>query len=288
VRLEGEQARRGVESIHGAPVYRLRGNLLPLVYLHRQLRVEGDPQLAAGAEAAVNIVVLQADDHTFGLVVDEINDTEEIVVKPLGKQLKGVPLYAGATILGDGRVALILDVMGLAQGANVVQEQRERALPERSERPGKAARACQTLLLLAMAPQRRLAVPLTQVARLEEFAVAAVEHSGRFEAVQYRGQIMPLVRLAQVLPGCAATMPDADPLQVVVYSGPGRRIGLVVERILDIVEAVLDLDPSMRAPGLLGTAIIDQRLTDVLDVPGLLALADPVFAQPHAPELQEA
>jgi two-component system, chemotaxis family, sensor kinase CheA len=91
-----------------------------------------------------------------------------------------------------------------------------------------------------------------------------------------------------VLPGCAAAMADVDPLQVVVYSGPGRRIGLVVERILDIVEAVLDLDPSTRAPGLLGAAIIDRRLTDVLDVPGLLALADPVFAQPHAPELQEA
>ena len=120
VRLEGEQARKGIESVNGAPVYRLRGRLLPLVYLNRELKV-GNAQDAAPAQAAagangdaqnVNIVVLRADDQQFGLVVDEINDTEEIVVKPLSKQLKSINTYAGATIMGDGRVALILDVLG--------------------------------------------------------------------------------------------------------------------------------------------------------------------------------
>ena len=104
VRLEGEQARKGIEMIHGAAVYRLRGKLLPLVNLNHELRVE---ESGNGSEqaAAVNIVVLQADDRQFGLVVDEINDTEEIVVKPLGKQLKGISTFAGATIMGDGQVA---------------------------------------------------------------------------------------------------------------------------------------------------------------------------------------
>jgi two-component system, chemotaxis family, sensor kinase CheA len=105
VRLEGEQVRKGIEWAHGVPVYRLRGNLLPLVYLARELRVE-----SAGSGEAVHIVVLQADDRQFGLVVDGIHDTEEIVVKPLQKQLKGVAAFSGATIMGDGRVALILDV----------------------------------------------------------------------------------------------------------------------------------------------------------------------------------
>ena len=116
VRLEGEQAQRGIEQIHGAPVYRLRGNLLPLVYLNRQLQVES----VRPDDDIINIVVLQADDRQFGLVVDAIHDTEEIVVKPLQKQLKGISAFSGATIMGDGKVALILDVLGLAQKAHVI------------------------------------------------------------------------------------------------------------------------------------------------------------------------
>ena len=135
VRLEGEQARKGIEMIHGAPVYRLRGKLLPLVYLNHELRVdEGDSRSPQPAMRLVNIVVLQADDRHFGLVVDDINDTEEIVVKPLGKQLKGIPTFAGATIMGDGQVALILDVLGLAQRANVVSEIRDRRCGEKDAR----------------------------------------------------------------------------------------------------------------------------------------------------------
>src|SRR5207248_709565 len=100
--------------LHGTPVYRLRGNLLPLVHLHEHLREERDSE-----RDVINIVVLRADDRTFGLVVEGISDSAEIVVKPLGNHFKGLTTYAGATILGDGRVALILDVMGLAQQANV-------------------------------------------------------------------------------------------------------------------------------------------------------------------------
>src|SRR5439155_27389580 len=131
-----------IEAFHGVSVYRLRGKLLPIVDLRRELGFEESP-----ATDVLSIVVLKSDDRQFGLVVDAINDTEEIVVKPLSKQLKGIPVYAGATILGDGRVALILDVLGLAQRAGVVEEARERALLERADQPGVAARACQTLLL---------------------------------------------------------------------------------------------------------------------------------------------
>src|SRR5262249_43778084 len=125
VRLEGDEAGRGVERIHGAPVYRLRGSLLPLVYLNQVLGFS--PSTALGP---VNIVVLQADERQFGLVVDAIRDTEEIVVKPLQKQLKSLNVFAGATIMGDGKVALILDVVGLAQRARVISGHRERALQE--------------------------------------------------------------------------------------------------------------------------------------------------------------
>ena len=133
VRLEGEQARHAVEHIHGTPVCRLRGNLLPLVFLAGELELEQplDGWSAAGDdedEAAVNVVVLQVADRTFGLVVDRVLETEEIVVKPLGEQLKDLPCFAGATIRGDGRVALILDILSLAQRAGVVSEVTERLL----------------------------------------------------------------------------------------------------------------------------------------------------------------
>ena len=123
VRLDGEKAKRGIEHIHGVPVYRLRGNLLPLVFLHKELRVEPKGPSESGP---VHVAVLQAGERPFGLVVEAVHDTEEIVVKPLSKHLKGIPLFAGATIMGDGRVSLILDILGLAQRAGVVSEVRGR------------------------------------------------------------------------------------------------------------------------------------------------------------------
>jgi two-component system chemotaxis sensor kinase CheA len=122
VRLEGDDAQKSIEFMHGAPVYRLRGKLLPLVYLSERLGLSSNSsvrQRHTAADAAVNIVVLRADDRQFGLIVDKVNDTEEIVVKPLGKQIKRIGEYAGATIMGDGGVALILDVKGLAMASGL-------------------------------------------------------------------------------------------------------------------------------------------------------------------------
>ena len=172
VRLEGEQARKGIAMIHSAPVYRLRGRLLPLVYLDHELKIAPSRPSRTGR---LNIVVLQADDRQFGLVVEKINDTEEIVVKPLSKQLKGIPVFAGSTIMGDGQVALILDVLGIAQQSGVVSEVRDRAL---TDLPGEAqdeTNDTRTLLFWAWATDRRLAIPLSLVARLEEIAASAVE-----------------------------------------------------------------------------------------------------------------
>ena len=132
VRLEADEVAKSIELVHGAPVYRLRGRLLPLVYLNQELKLAADARPAKEQDGAVNIVVLQADERQFGLVVDQINDTEEIVVKPLRKQLKTVKTFAGSSIMGDGKVALILDVLGLAQRASVVTETRDRASPSNS------------------------------------------------------------------------------------------------------------------------------------------------------------
>ncbi len=276
VRLEGDAARRGVESIHGAPVYRLRGKLLPLVYLDRLLQVE-----AAPSADEVNIVVLLADGRPFGLVVDGIHDTEEIVVKPLQKQLKGLAVFAGATVRGDGRVALILDVLGLAQRAQVASGSRDRSLVDRPPSlPGPSAER-QKILLVA-AGGERMAIPLALVDRLEEFPRSSLERVGPRAVVQYRGEILPLLavgRAGRRRPAPRpATKSGADPLQVVVCAAGGRRVGLVVGRILDVVdEAITARSPAGR-PLVLFTAIVQGRVTEFLDVEGLVRAADPEFS----------
>ena len=153
------------------------------------------------------MVVLQAEDRQFGLVVDGINDTQEIVVKPLSKQLKGLMVYAGATIMGDGRVALILDVLGIGQRSGVLAESREqaRAVAEQKTLSGVEQ---QRLLLFRAGSFERLAVPLSLVARLEEFPQSSIEHAGGCQVVQYRNRILPLIPLRDVLESGA---PDAGP-----------------------------------------------------------------------------
>ena len=280
VRLDGAEAEKRVENIHGTPVYRLRGNLLPLVYLSKVLGRKGP----AGSDN-VNIVVLQAEDRQFGLVVDGVHDTEEIVVKPLGKVLKAIDTFAGATILGDGRVALILDVVGIARRASVISESRERALQDASadetERTS-SGDGRQTLLLLENGQHGRVALPLALVARLEELPKESIEHVGGKEVVQYRGDIMPLVRLAQLLDSHQREA-DGETLQVVVYTERGQSVGLVVGRIIDIVDEAVAMKSTGARTGVTGTAVIQGRVTELIDLRGAIARRHPeLFAAEKA------
>jgi two-component system chemotaxis sensor kinase CheA len=282
VRLEADDSGKGVELVHGAPVYRLRGRLLPLVYLRRELRLATDANFTEEQSGVVNIVVLQADGRQFGLVVDAINDTEEIVVKPLCKQLKTLKTFAGSSIMGDGKVALILDVLGLAQRGGVVGEMRDRALSGKNSESVAAAAKKQTFLLFAGPGDSRMAIPLSELARLEEFPVAQVEMSGRDWVTQYRGQILPLIRLNVVLEErrnklrALQVLPEVDsgPIQVLVLNYEGRSFGLVVERILDIVEDLADVRSKATRASVLYTVVIDNRVTELLDIPAILRSAD--------------
>ena len=278
VRLEGEQARQQIEFIHGTAVYRLRGQLLPLAYLNRELNIN---EKSESDSAVVSIVVLQADGHPFGLVVDEINDTEEIVVKPLCKQLKGVASFAGATIMGDGRVALILDVLGLAQRARVVTEARDRTLLENTALARKTTDARQTLLLFDVGQGSRMAIPLSMVARLEVIPRSSIEFSGTQEVVRYRGQILPLIRVSKYVSAVSVSETsndDKEPsMQVVVYAEKGRSVGLVVYRIHDIVNETITIRRDACANGIFGSVVIQDRVTDLLDVQAIIRAADPSF-----------
>ena len=272
VRLEAEDGVSAIERIQDSPVYRLRGNLLPLVYLNKELGFESQAD-----SDSVNIVVLQADSRQFGLVVDNINNTEEIVVKPLGKQLKGITAYAGATIMGDGKVALILDAMGLAQKAHVLTDEvQDRSHKETVNQETDKAADRQTLLIFSPGNETRMAVPLSMVARLEEFSRDVVEKSGEKEVVQYRGEIMPLIYLSEVF-GMSSERKEDELMQVIVYSDQGRSVGVVVDDIIDIVEESVTIKKGSLGHGLLGSAVIQGKVTDMLDVAGVIRQADPEF-----------
>ncbi|MFD1371423.1 chemotaxis protein CheA [Actinoplanes sichuanensis] len=255
-----------VEYASGAPVYRLRGKLLPLVRLDRALGLE------VGGDQGVYIMVLQADGRRFGLVVDRVLNTEEVVVKALNTRFKDIGLYAGATILGDGKVGLILDVSSLARRSHLaVDSERETVADKRGQQGGGTER-----LLVTAVGERRVAIPLDTVTRLEEFPRDRIEHAGSREVVQYRGQILPLVRLSHLL-GAYGEELEGDTVSVVVYSEGGKSVALVVDRIVDIAENSTTARRDAEEDGLVGTAVIQQRVTELLDVRRAILAADPNF-----------
>jgi two-component system chemotaxis sensor kinase CheA len=264
VRLDGDQVEQNIEWIQSAPVYRLRGRLLPLVYLREQLQVEKNT-----LSDSLNIVVLRADDRQFGLVVDRINDSEEIVVKPLSNQLKGVPVYSGTTIMGDGKVALILDVLGLAHTASVISAAGEGRLNEFQDRSELTRSAHQTLLVAGVG-DHRFAVNLSQVTRLEKIDAQDVEIADNQEVVQYRGEILTLIRLSDALGIPSSIDSPETPLEVIVYSEEQRTVGVVVDRIIDIVEQELKVTRATQSEGRAASAVIQGLVTDLIDLPAIM------------------
>ncbi len=272
VRVEADQSDSAIEDIHGAPVYRLRGRLLPLVYLDETLGVAGAPE----GRSAVSIVVLKVNDRTFGLVVDDVNDTEEIVVKALGEHVKGIPAFAGATIMGDGRVALILDVLGLARQGHVVGEQRSDAAAASAMHGGAQAEdATTSLLIVATAHRRRtLAIPLAEVTRLEKFPGDALEVAGHHTVVRYGNRILPLVDLSAMVDAGSGSLSGRTQLNVVVHGTGESSVGLVVDEVVDIVQERVEVQgASAGSSGLAGAAIIRGGVVDLVDIEQIVAEA---------------
>ncbi len=265
VRVESEESARRIELVHGAPVYRLRGNLLPLVYLKEVLRIaESGSAVDPDADHTAHIVVLQVGEQQVGLVVDEVNDTEEIVVKPLGKRLKGMNAFAGATIMGDGQVALILDVLGLVQLAAVAAESREGSYSEDRKAATFNQHLRQRLLLCRAGGAERIAVPLALVSRLEEFPRATLERGAGCQVVSYRGRILPLVDLSEFAGGGATS--ETEAVQVVVFDDGHHQVGMMVEEIIDIVEEEAVAAQLSNRSDLIGTALVAKKTTDFLDL----------------------
>jgi two-component system chemotaxis sensor kinase CheA len=268
VRVEADTTGTGVEHVGGAPVYRLRGTLLPLVFLDEQLRLERE-----SAPSAYNIVVLSSDHVQFGLVVEDIQDTQEIVVQPLSRQVKHVDVFAGATITGDGRVTLILDVGGLALRATANPAQVSAQRVAEAETVVAGGREATQLVICQVGDDRRLALPMTDVARLEEIPVSDVERAGSTEVVQYRGDLLRLVHVGDLLGIHSSGEPSSTYSVVVHRDDDEAAVGLVVDRILDVVEEEIRLSEVGLKHGLHGSAELQSRVTDIVDVPALVAAA---------------
>lgn len=260
VRLDGDKVKSQIEVLHSVPVYRLRGQLLPLVYLDEELglrerRTDADRHL----DAAVNIVVLKAEDQIFGLVVDVISDTQEIVVKPLGAHLRNLPVYAGSTIMGDGTVSLILDVVGIAKVGHVLVDHGGKKLMESNGAESDRKGSMECYLVVDPGDNTRAAVALDAVARLEEIPTKSIERSGNQQVVQYRGQIMPIVSLSAY--GEIDSSEESIPL--IVYNTGDSDIGVAVGKILDIVDQVEEAtspDGNSRVIGGKVTRIVDLEM----------------------------
>ncbi|WP_448059140.1 chemotaxis protein CheA [Cellulomonas hominis] len=272
VALDPQRSESAIEYMHDAAVYRLRGELLPLVSLATVLEVA--PRAGTESDGSSVIAVVQADNQRFGLLVDRVLNTEEIVVKPLSARLKTIGAYAGATVLGDGRVALILDVQAIARRAvtgdidSVVRQSRQAA---------EAARAVEVVqvLVVGIGGGRRVAMPLASVARLEHVRRDQVEFVGGREVVQYRGTILPLARLDRVL--SAYGTEDSEELLLVVYSHGSRSVGLVVHEIVDIVDDDASRHSDLEDVGLVGSTVLGEKVTELLDVRTAILSADPAF-----------
>ncbi|MGE0307927.1 MAG: chemotaxis protein CheW, partial [Acidimicrobiia bacterium] len=270
VRIEASNLDQ-LERIGDASVFRLRGKLLPVIALGDVL---GSPRNEAEQDS-LTLVVLSADGRQFGVVVDEVRDTQEIVVKPLGSHLAGIDVYAGTTIMGDGSVALILDAPGLATRARVADDRHARAPEDVVDvEAGDLRSEVQTLVVCEVGP-RRFAVPIGLVDRLEEVSAADIELAAGREVVQYRGGLLSIIRLSDVFGVSGANL---DPIPLLVHLDEGQLIGLAVDRIIDIVDETAGVGRAWSGDYVDYSGVIGRRVTDLIDLRALVASTRPYAA----------
>jgi two-component system chemotaxis sensor kinase CheA len=263
VQLGASQKVGSLSWIGNYPFYKLRGDLLPLLFLSKQLKVDSK---AAVAEDDNVIVVIDVDGSRFGVVVDAVHDTEEIVVKPLGRQLGNLTTYAGATILGDGQIALIIDPVVLGREANI--EQQEAAIAQATAKAtGASFSETEQLLIVQVSSDVRAAIPLNEVRRLEEFRLQDIERVSSSSVIQYRGSILQLVDVASIVTGSNESWSGGH---VVVVGRGESLVGLQVQTILDVSREITAVKPVRGKPGITSYGVIQGKVIALLDVNYLL------------------
>ena len=245
-----------VEWLNNAPVLRLRDRLLPLVPLQELLKL-AKPVIQPNETF---IVVTQVGTYTFGIIVDRVFDTEEIVVKPVAPILRDITMFSGNTILGDGSVIMILDPNGIAAATGEIAHSEHTVVGDHAAAKESARDDVSSLLLFRAGAGAPKAVPLNLIARLEEIDLTQVEYSHDKPLVQYRGKLMPLVAID---PNSEMGKKGRQP--ILVFADQGHTMGLVVDEIIDIVEDHLKIEVTVDRPGLIGSAIVAGKATDLID-----------------------
>ncbi|MFT0893129.1 chemotaxis protein CheW [Pseudochelatococcus sp. G4_1912] len=276
-----------IERFKDAPVLRLRDKLLPIIYLDQLLGIKSARPHGVPGEAEDSfVVVMQVGNRAFGIGVDNVLHTEEIVVKPVSSILRHVSMFSGTTILGDGSVIMIIDPNSMAQAmaASVVpsvaaQDEVQAAIASTTSHER------MSLILFLAGSNEPKAVPLSLVTRLEVFESTRIEHLTGQDMVQYRGSLMPLVYLDE-----SSRNDDQRERSMLVFTDHGRAIGLVVDEIIDIVDESFTIEFNSEMPGIVGTAVVKGRATEILDIghflpPTFRAIAGPqgnkVDVRPH-------
>jgi two-component system chemotaxis sensor kinase CheA len=253
-----------IERIKDTAVLRLRNKLLPLMHLKKLLKIDdgssSDPENGF-------IVVTQVGSQTFGIVVDGVFHTEEIVVKPMSTKLRHIDMFSGNTILGDGAVIMIIDPNGIAKALGAAGGASHEIAEDNAASRASAAEQLTSLLVFRAGSSQPKAVPLGLVTRLEEIATDKIELSNGRYMVQYREQLMPLVQMAGVNVQTSGAQP------ILVFADDGRSMGLVVDEIIDIVEEKLHIEVAGQEAGILGSAVIKGQATEVIDVGHFLPMA---------------
>jgi two-component system chemotaxis sensor kinase CheA len=253
-----------IERIKDTPVLRLRDKLLPLIHLKKLLQI--DEGTSSEPENGF-IVVTQVGSQTFGIVVDGVFHTEEIVVKPMSTKLRHIGMFSGNTILGDGAVIMIVDPNGIAQALGTAVSAQHDISDQAAATRNASAEQLTSLLVFRAGSTQPKAVPLSLVTRLEEIASDKIEQSNGRYMVQYRDQLMPLV----LMEGVAVASSGVQP--ILVFADEDRSMGLVVDEIVDIVEEHLHIQVGSSREGILGSAVIKGQATEVIDVAHFLPMA---------------
>ncbi|HKH00350.1 MAG TPA: hybrid sensor histidine kinase/response regulator, partial [Bradyrhizobium sp.] len=257
-----------IERIKETALLRLRGRLLPLVSLHRWLSRNPDEAPAASAPAAPFIVVVQVGTAVFGLIVDAVLHSEEIVVKPMSAKLRHIATFSGTTILGDGAVIMIIDPNAIARELGIVGNAQEYRAKPSDDQSVRSNEPLTSLLLFRAGSAGLKAVPLSLVTRLEEIDAGSIEFAGGRHVVQYCEQLMPLVPVSDEVRICTSGVQP-----VLVFSHSNGSIGLAVDEIVDVVEDKLQIEIVSERPGVLGSAIVRGETTEIIDVGHFLPLA---------------
>jgi two-component system, chemotaxis family, sensor kinase CheA len=281
IRVQADQVASRIKVVGAAEVLSLRGKLIPIVHLADVLGFGESNGVRRRCQGELNIVVVSAGGCEYGMIVDRLHDTVEIVVKPMGRHLKSLHEYAGATILGDGRVALILDVAGVASKMQLGTSDLKTSKADDVEQTQQDSQA---LLLFRNAPEEQCAVPLNLVSRVEQISSEQVEQIGGRRTMQYRGSSLPLVCLSDVAK--VGQMQDSQDRVVIVFEHGGREVGLLAAMPVDVVESAVGVDQTtFRQRGVMGSVILKDHTTLLVD---LHELVEPAKQGESAPAARES